>query len=114
VVVIDLDGDGFEQTGWTLVFLHVADYERIPDGAWVNTDDPIGHPSCERGNSTGTHVHLARKYNGEWLEADGPLPFILSGWQVQKGTRSYEGYLVKGNERVTANPGGSGISIISR
>jgi LysM repeat protein len=114
VVVIDLDGDGFEQTGWTLVFLHVADYERIPAGAWVNTDDPIGHPSCERGNSTGTHVHLARKYNGEWLEADGPLPFILSGWQVQKGTRSYEGYLVKGNERVTANPGGSGISIISR
>jgi hypothetical protein len=114
VVVIDLDGDGFEQTGWALVYLHVADHERIPAGVWVNADDPIGHPSCERGKSTGTHVHLARKYNGEWLEADGPLPFVLSGWQVQKGSRNYEGYLIRGSERITANPGGSSISIIIR
>lgn len=114
VVVIDLDGDGFEQTGWALVYLHVADRERVPAESWVNTDDPIGHPSCERGNSTGTHVHLARKYNGEWLEADGPLPFVLSGWRVEKGARNYEGYLVKGDERITANPGGSRISIIIR
>jgi hypothetical protein len=114
VVVIDLDGDGFEQTGWTLVYLHVADHERTPAGVWVNTDDPLGHPSCERGNSTGTHVHMARKYNGEWLDADGPLPFVLSGWLVQKGARNYEGYLIQGNERITANPGGSRISIIVR
>ena len=114
VVVIDLDGDGFEQTGWTLVYLHVADHERIPAGVLVNTDDPLGHPSCERGNSTGTHVHMARKYNGEWLDADGPLPFVLSGWLVQKGARNYEGYLIQGNERITANPGGSRISIIVR
>jgi LasA protease len=114
VVVLDLDGDGYEQTGWALVYLHVADRDRIPAGTWVNPDDPIGHPSCERGKSTGTHVHMARKYNGEWLDADGPLPFVLSGWRVVKGTRNYEGYLIKGTEQITANPGGSRISLISR
>jgi hypothetical protein len=24
VVVIDMDGDGYEQTGWTLLYLHIA------------------------------------------------------------------------------------------
>jgi LasA protease len=114
VVVIDLDGDGMEQTGWALVYLHVADRDRVPAGAWVNVDDPIGHPSCEGGTSTGTHVHLARKYNGEWLPAEGMVPFILSGWVVQAGERAYEGYLVKGDQVVSARPDGSRSSSIYR
>ncbi len=32
------------------------------------------------GEVTGTHVHIARKYNGEWILADGPLAFNLEGW----------------------------------
>ena len=114
VVVIDLDGDGFEQTGWSLVYLHVAESGRVPAGTWVEVDDPIGHPSCEGGTSTGTHVHLARKYNGEWLPASGMAPFILSGWEVQAGERAYEGYLVKGNQVVSARPDGSRSSSITR
>jgi hypothetical protein len=114
VLVLDLDGDGYEQTGWTLVYLHLAEEERLPTGTRVEQDDRLGHPSCERGKSTGTHVHLVRKYNGEWLAADGPLPFVLSGWQVQAGDRSYAGYLVKGEQRVTASPGGSSGSVIER
>lgn len=114
VVVIDLDGDGFEGTGWTLFYLHIADRERIAAGTRVEVDQPIGHPSCERGRSTGTHVHLARRFNGEWLLAAGPLPFILSGWQVQAGTRSYEGELVKDGQIVSANPGGPSSSLITR
>jgi LasA protease len=114
VVVIDLDGDGFEQTGWTLVYLHVAERERVPVGTWVNVDDPIGHPSCEGGTSTGTHVHLARKYNGEWLPANGMVPFLLSGWEVQTGERAYEGFLVKGDQVVSARPDGSRSSSIFR
>lgn len=114
VVVIDLDGDGFEQTGWALVYLHIAESDRVPGGVWVNVDDPIGHPSCEGGTSTGTHVHLARKYNGEWLPANGMVPFILSGWEVQTAERAYEGFLVKGEQVVSARPDGSRTSSIMR
>jgi LasA protease len=114
VLVIDLDRDGFEQTGWALVYLHIAESERVPAGTWVNVDDRIGHPSCEGGAATGTHVHLARKFNGEWLPASGVVPFILSGWEVQTGERAYEGYLVKGDRIVTARPEGSSSSSIVR
>jgi LasA protease len=114
VLVIDLDGDGFEQTGWALVYLHVAEFERVPTGTWINVDERIGHPSCEGGASTGTHVHLARKFNGEWLPASGVIPFFMSGWEVQAGERAYEGYLVKGDRTVTARPEGSSSSIIVR
>ncbi|HEX7975449.1 MAG TPA: M23 family metallopeptidase, partial [Anaerolineales bacterium] len=64
VVVIDLDGDGHEQTGWVLMYLHVAEEGQIAANTWVDAGTPIGHPSCEGGISTGTHLHIARKYNG--------------------------------------------------
>ncbi|MBN2258377.1 MAG: M23 family metallopeptidase, partial [Anaerolineaceae bacterium] len=67
VVIIDLDGDGEEQSGWVLLYLHIATQDRIKVGSWVAVGDHIGHPSCEGGNATGTHVHIARKYNGEWM-----------------------------------------------
>ena len=35
VVAIDLDGDGQESTGWVLVYMHIAEQDRIPLGAWV-------------------------------------------------------------------------------
>ncbi len=114
VVAIDLDGDGHEQTGWVLMFLHIADNDRVAPGAKVERDDRLGHPSCERGKSTGTHVHIARKYNGEWINSDGPLPFVLSGWQVQMGTKIYQGSLIKDGDTVTANPSGTQTSIIVR
>jgi LasA protease len=114
VVAIDLDGDGYEQTGWVLVYLHVAGQDSISPGSWVEVDEPLGHPSCERGKSTGTHVHLARKYNGEWIPAGDPLRFVLSGYEVQAGDRSYQGKLVKGDEIISANPGGPSTSIIIR
>jgi hypothetical protein len=114
ILALDLDGDGFEQTGWVLFYLHIADRERVPAGTRVNLDDPLGHPSCERGRSTGTHVHIARKYNGEWIAADGPLPFVISGWRARNGARLYEGSLIKGEQEVWANPGGPRTSIVVR
>lgn len=114
IVILDLDGDGYEQTGWVLMMMHLADWERIPAGGQVSQDDLLGHPSCEGGTTTGTHVHIARKYNGEWIAADGPLPFILSGWRVAAGDKPYEGFLVKGEHVVTARPDGSRSSSITR
>jgi hypothetical protein len=114
VVILDLDGDGFEQTGWVLLYLHIAEQDRIPAGTWLETDDYIGHPSCEGGKATGTHVHITRKYHGEWISADGPVPFTMSGWQVTAGDLPFSGTLTKDGLIVTSRPDGSHTSIIRR
>lgn len=114
LVVVDLDGDGLEQTGWNLLYLHVANKDRVTKGQWVDMNDPIGHASCEGGISTGTHLHFARKYNGEWIAADGPIPFVLSGWTALAGDRPYEGQLVKDNRIITADLYGQLRAVIYR
>jgi LasA protease len=101
-VMIDLDEDGHQETGWVLFYLHVGTPGRVPVSTRVKTGDPIGHPSCEGGFSESTHLHIARKYNGEWIAADGPLPLILSGWQFYSGGTVYEGTATHGAEIRTA------------
>lgn len=92
-VVLDLDGDGYEGTGWVLFYFHIEERDMIRAGTVVEAGDPIGHPSCEGGTATGTHVHLARRYNGEWLPADGIVPFDLGGWVAVRGPAPYLGRL---------------------
>jgi murein DD-endopeptidase MepM/ murein hydrolase activator NlpD len=113
-VVLDLDGDGYEQTGWVLLYYHLAESELIRANIQVDLDDVLGHPSCEGGRATGKHVHIARKYNGEWMAADGPVPFVLSGWLVVADEKNYHGLLVRGEQTVTSNPSGNQTSIIVR
>jgi LysM repeat protein len=114
VVVLDMDGDGREQTGWVLLYLHIGSDDRIQAGTYVETGDFIGHPSCEGGSATGTHVHLARKYNGEWILADSPLPFVMSGWVPVAGAEAYQGALVKDDQIVLACPCASYETLIKR
>jgi len=103
IVELDLDGDGDVRTGWVVFYLHLATSDRAVVGAVLEVGDPIGHPSCEGGTSTGTHVHIARKYNGEWIPADGPLAFNLSGWIAHYGDEPYKGTLTRFSETVTAS-----------
>jgi hypothetical protein len=51
---------------------------------------------------TGTHIHISRKYNGEWIPADGPLAFNLEGWVAHNGRVAYEGTLTKGSLQIFA------------
>ena len=111
-VILDLDGDGDETTGWTILYLHMAERDRIQPGTIVQVGDRIGRPSCEGGFSTGTHMHLARRYNGEWIPAscdrcaESRPPFVLDGWTVVGLTnQEYQGFLVKGNDRRVAEQG---------
>lgn len=101
-VVLDLDGDGDERTGWVVFYFHMEAKDRVPLGTMVNTGDPIGHPSCEGGRTTGTHVHIARKYNGEWIPADSIIPFNLNGWVAHNGTIEYQGTLTKAGRTIIA------------
>lgn len=104
-VMLDLDGDGDERTGWNIFYLHVASEGRALLGTTLKQGDRIGHPSCEGGSSTGTHIHVARKYNGEWVPAagiSGVLPFNLEGWVAHEGSQVYLGTLTRNSRVVTS------------
>jgi LasA protease len=113
VVMLNLDGGGRETTGWDILYLHVATKDRVPAGKFVERGQPIGHPSCEGGRATGTHVHIARKYNGEWIPAYGPVPFNLSGWVAGQGKGEYFGSLTRNGTTVTACTCGSAETAIT-
>ena len=102
ILELDLDGDGDPRTGWSVLYLHIATLDKAALGKVVSAGDPIGHPSCEGGTSTGTHIHIARKYNGEWIAAEGTLAFNLEGWIAENGATPYEGYLRRFSQVVTA------------
>ncbi len=113
-VMEDLDGDGYEQTGWDVLYMHVDTRERVAPGTYVHAGDHIGHPSCEGGVSNGTHVHLARRYNGEWIAADGALPFNLDGW-ISSGTGTeYDGFLKRDGQSIEAWDGRKAENQIQR
>jgi murein DD-endopeptidase MepM/ murein hydrolase activator NlpD len=107
-VVLDLDGDGDETTGWTVFYLHLDTRDRAAEGSRLRAGDPVGRASCEGGVSNGTHVHIARRYNGEWLPAScsgcsgtqtAPGSFVLGGWEVVGlPGQEYQGYLINGGE----------------
>jgi murein DD-endopeptidase MepM/ murein hydrolase activator NlpD len=110
---LDLDGDGYEGTGWNIFYMHLTD--RVPAGTQANTGDILGYASCEGGVSTATHVHIARKYNGEWIPAQCPncapgyvAPvFVMGGWTVGEFLgQEYDGYMTRGEEYREAFDGG--------
>jgi murein DD-endopeptidase MepM/ murein hydrolase activator NlpD len=101
-VLLDLDGDGNERTGWDIFYLHLAAGTRVVQGQELLAGDSMGYPSSEGGEATGTHIHIARKYNGEWILADGPLAFDLDGWTVHAGKAPYLGTLTRNGVTVVA------------
>ena len=110
-VVEDLDGDGYEQTGWTILYMHMASNGRVQVGTRVSAGDRIGHPSCEGGFATASHLHLARRYNGEWIAASGSnafnsatgsSPFIMDGWVSTSSGILYDGVMQKDGTSVEA------------
>ena len=96
--IVELDVGG----GWTVVYLHVETRDRAPVGTVVAAGGRLGHPSCEGGEATAAHLHISRRYNGEWIPADGFAPFVLSGWTVHAGAGPYKGTLTNGDMTIEA------------
>jgi len=113
LVELDLDGDGDSRTGWVLLYLHLGTQDKIAAGQEVETGGQLGHPSCEGGESTGSHIHIARKYNGEWIPAAGVIPFNLSGWIAQAGSSEYLGSLTRFGEIIIASVDAEEKSLLS-
>jgi LasA protease len=104
-VIQDLDDDGLEQTGWVMLYMHVEARDRVQPGVFLKAGEKIGHASCEGGVSSGTHLHLARRYNGEWIPAAGDIPFVLDGWVASGLEAEYDGYLNRGGQKIEAYAG---------
>ena len=102
-VVLDLDGDGYPGSGWAVTYMHLDNQQRIAEGTLVSPGDRLGHPGCEGGVTNGTHVHLARTYNGRWISADGAIPFDLGGWISGGLGYEYNGWLKRNDETKTAD-----------
>ena len=103
IVVQDLDGDGEEGSGWTILYMHIAEEGKAEPGTFLKAGEHIGHPSCEGGPSSGTHVHIARRYNGEWIPADQNIPFNLSGWVSRGDGVEYDGRMIYGQIEIVAS-----------
>ena len=101
-VVQSIDGDPYGQTGWAILYMHIETRDRVSIGTQLQAGDRIGHPSCEGGVSTGSHLHIARRYNGEWIPADQDLPFVMDGWVSQGLGSAYEGLLIHDDESIRA------------
>jgi hypothetical protein len=117
-LVIDADNDGFEETGWDYVYLHLSALERTSEGTAVEAGDRLGHPSCEGGAGGQTRVTLARKLDGAWIAADSAeAPMVLDGWIPIRGPESGQGHLVHGTlaPRVATEeklPGANGVAAL--
>ena len=116
VVVLDLDLDGNEGTGWTILYLHISLVDSLLEGQAIEAGQILGYASCQGGYSTATHLHIARRYNGEWLPADcshcaenaHAPPFVMSNWQVVGlENQLYQGFMVNrvNNRSVIAEQG---------
>ena len=83
--------------------MHIAEDGKVEGGDYLKEGDLIGHPSCAGGPATGTHLHIARRYNGEWIPADQDIPFILSGWMSGGDGLEYDGKLIKEQTEIEAS-----------
>jgi LasA protease len=102
MVIQDLDSDGWYQTGWSILYMHIESRDRVDVGTNLESGDKIGHASCEGGISSGTHLHIARRYNGEWISADQELPFVMDNWVSKGSGTEYDGFLIRENAIVEA------------
>ena len=113
-VLQSIDGDMYDQTGWSILYMHMETRGRVKVGAQLKAGDRIGHPSCEGGISTGSHLHIARRYNGEWIPADQNLPFVMDGWVSQGLGYAYQGLLVRGDQAIQAEDSKTEVNRIQR
>ncbi len=113
-VVQSIDGDPYGQTGWAILYMHIETRDRVELGSRLQAGDRIGHPSCEGGVSSGSHLHIARLYNGEWIPADQDLPFELDGWVSQGLGFVYQGLLIRGDQTIQAEESLTDINRIQR
>ncbi|MEP7198187.1 MAG: LysM peptidoglycan-binding domain-containing protein [Chloroflexota bacterium] len=97
-VMLNLNGANFQGTGWTVMYMHMASRGRVTKGSFLYVGDRIGHPSCEGGYATASHLHIARMFNGQWMSVASDTPFDLAGWTFKYSSVEYDGAMSRGGE----------------
>ncbi len=91
-VVLDLDTDEFEGSGWNIVYRHINPEGRVGAGTRVSAGDLLGYPACIDGEAGLNRVRIARKYHGEWIPADrADSPWVMGGWIITQGALPGQG-----------------------
>ncbi len=112
-VVLDLDGDGDERTGWVIVYSQIASSDRVKAGEELKAGDRIGRPSCDGGGASYARVQITRKFNGQWIPAgESDLPMTLSNWVVTEGEQIRQGWLTRDEITISASKNLSADGII--
>ncbi len=81
-VVLDLDGDGDERTGWVLFYLHLATENRPKTGTALRQGDRLGHPLLRRRRDRLARTSTSRANttaSGFWPTAPSPSTW-KAGW----------------------------------
>ena len=68
-----------ENQGWSLVYYGLSAKPGLKVGDRVEIGESLGHIDAGAWNGS---FWLARKYNGEWIGANGIVPFALGGWKL--------------------------------
>ncbi|MCK7520543.1 MAG: hypothetical protein MZV64_24030 [Ignavibacteriales bacterium] len=107
-----MDGDGSEQTGWNVLYLHIANKNRVVLGQWVDQNGLIGHASCEGGSRPARMYTIAREIQRR-MDAwrTDRSRWMMNGWAVMAGDKPYLGNRMV-NRVVTADANGQVRSLI--
>ena len=68
-----------ETQGWSVVYYGVNVKPGLKEGDMVEIGESLGHVNALAWNAS---FWLARKFNGEWVGANGVVPFTLGGWNL--------------------------------
>ena len=112
-MVVDLDGDGLEETGWNLIYLHIATTDRVPVGTWLEQGSGSDTPAVRADRPRGRICIWPANTTANGCRRKAPWP-DLQGWEARAGRFDYKGWLVRGDQVITANLFGAQEAHISR
>ncbi len=113
-VMQDIDGDGYEQTGWVILYLHIETLDRV-----AGRDAPQGRrahrTSLLRGRLLHRHAPPHRAQIQRRVDhCRRHIPFVMDGWTPSSAGTEYDGYLLRGEIRLEALEGITEVNMIQR
>ncbi|HSN93644.1 MAG TPA: LysM peptidoglycan-binding domain-containing protein [Anaerolineaceae bacterium] len=98
-----------ESQGWSVVYYGVKVKPGLKVGDKVEIGESLGHVDSSGWNAS---FWLARKFNGEWVGANGVVPFNLGGWKLAMDSDGRNLTMQKPELTIYSQPSKSQINLI--